>query len=309
MPTAGWSLSSPPARAAHAEPDQAERLRLIIITGLSGAGKSWAIKCFEDLGYYCVDNLPTTLIPTFAELCAHSTRRIARIALGVDIREREYLHSVVEVLGELRAAGYQTEILFLEASEESLVRRYHETRRRHPVSSGSLLDGIREERKLLANLRELADRVIDTSQITVHDLRQRLVELYGDAAPPGLSLNLLSFGYKFGVPYEADLVFDCRFLPNPFFVDSLKAHDGRTAAVRQFVTEQPEGRELITRLRDFLGFLLPRYQKEGKAYLTVAIGCTGGRHRSVALVEELKDFGAGHGLAVSVTHRDVDRAG
>ena len=302
-------MSSPPARAAHTEPDAGERPRLIIITGLSGAGKSWAIKCFEDLGYYCVDNLPTTLIPTFAELCAHSTRRIARIALGVDIREREYLHSVVEVLGELRGAGYFTEILFLEASEEALVRRYHETRRRHPVSSGSLLDGIREERKLLANLRELADRVIDTSQITVHDLRQRLVELYGEAATPGLSLNLLSFGYKFGVPYEADLVFDCRFLPNPFFVDSLKAQDGRTAAVRQFVTEQPEGRELITRLRDFLGYLLPRYQKEGKAYLTVAIGCTGGRHRSVALVEELQDFVESHGLPVSVTHRDVDRAG
>lgn len=302
-------MSSPPARVAHAEPETGERPRLIIITGLSGAGKSWAIKCFEDLGYYCVDNLPTTLIPTFTELCAHSTRRIARIALGVDIREREYLHSVVEVLGELRGAGYSTEILFLDASEEALVRRYHETRRRHPVSSGSLLDGIREERKLLANLRELADRVIDTSQITVHDLRQRLVELYGEAAPPGLSLNLLSFGYKFGVPYEADLVFDCRFLPNPFFVDSLKALDGRTPAVRQFVTEQPEGHELIARLRDFLGYLLPRYQKEGKAYLTVAVGCTGGRHRSVALVEELRDFVESHGLAATVTHRDVDRAG
>ena len=302
-------MSSQPARTGLPEPEAGERLRLIIITGLSGAGKSWAIKCFEDLGYYCVDNLPTTLIPTFAELCAHSTRRIARIALGVDIREREYLHSVVEVLGELRGAGYLTEVLFLEASEETLVRRYHETRRRHPVSSGSLLDGIREERKLLANLRELADRVIDTSQITVHDLRHRLVELYGEAAPPGLSLNLLSFGYKFGVPYEADLVFDCRFLPNPFFVDSLKAQDGRTAAVRQFVIEQPESRELMARLRDFLAYILPCYQKEGKAYLTVAIGCTGGRHRSVALVEELRDFVESQGLPVSVTHRDVERAG
>jgi RNase adapter protein RapZ len=301
-------LSSPPARLVHREPETGERLRLIIITGLSGAGKSWAIKCFEDLGYYCVDNLPTTLIPTFAELCVHSTRRITRIALGVDIREREYLHSVVEVLSELRGAGYLTEVLFLEASEEALIRRYHETRRRHPVSSGSLLEGIREERKLLANLRELADRVIDTSRITVHELRQRLVELYGEAAPPGLSVNLLSFGYKFGVPYEADLVFDCRFLPNPFFVEGLKAQDGRALAVRQFVVEQPEGRELITRLRDFLAYLLPRYEKEGKAYLTVAIGCTGGRHRSVALVEELQGFVGEQGIPVTVTHRDVDRA-
>ena len=302
-------MSSPPARPPHPEPDAGERVRLIIITGLSGAGKSWAIKCFEDMSYYCVDNLPTTLIPTFAELCAHSTRRITRIALGVDIRERQYLHSVVEVLAELREAGYLTEVLFLEASEEALVRRYHETRRRHPVSSGSLVDDIREERKLLANLRELADRVIDTSQITVHDLRHRLVELYGEAARPGLSVNLLSFGYKFGVPYEADLVFDCRFLPNPFFVEGLKAHDGRISAVRQFVVEQPEGQELVTRLRDLLAYLLPRYQREGKAYLTVAIGCTGGRHRSVALVEELREFVASQGVAVTVTHRDVDRVG
>jgi UPF0042 nucleotide-binding protein len=302
-------LSSPPARLVHREPETGERLRLIIITGLSGAGKSWAIKCFEDLGYYCVDNLPTTLIPTFAELCVHSTRRITRIALGVDIREREYLHSVVDVLSELRGAGYLTEVLFLEASEEALIRRYHETRRRHPVSSGSLLDGIREERKLLANLRELADRVIDTSRITVHELRQRLVELYGEAAPPGLSVNLLSFGYKFGVPYEADLVFDCRFLPNPFFVEGLKTQDGRALAVRQFVVEQPEGRELITRLRDLLAYLLPHYEKEGKAYLTVAVGCTGGRHRSVALVEELQGFVEEQGIPVTVTHRDVDRAG
>jgi RNase adapter protein RapZ len=303
------SLSSPPARPVRSEPEARERLRLIIITGLSGAGKSWTIKCFEDMGYYCVDNLPTTLIPRFAELCAHSTRRIARIALGVDIREREYLHSVVEVLGELRGAGHHTEVLFLEAAEEVLVRRYHETRRRHPVSSGTVLDAIHEERKLLANLRELADRVIDTSQITVHELRQRLVELYGEAAPPGLSVNLLSFGYKFGVPYEADLVFDCRFLPNPFFVEELKAQDGRTPAVRQFVVEQPEGRELIGRLRDLLAYLLPRYQKEGKAYLTIAIGCTGGRHRSVALVEELRGFVDDQGIPVQVTHRDIDRAG
>jgi UPF0042 nucleotide-binding protein len=302
-------LSSPAARPARAEPGAGGRLRLIIITGLSGAGKSWAIKCFEDMGYYCVDNLPTTLIPTFAGLCAHSTRRIERIALGVDIREREYLHPVVEVLGELRAAGHDTEVLFLEASEQALVRRYHETRRRHPVSSGTLLEGIREERKLLTNLRELADRVIDTSEITVHELRRRLVELYGEASAPGLSVNLLSFGYKFGVPYDADLVFDCRFLPNPYFVEGLKAQDGRAPTVRQFVVEHPEGRALVARLQDLLGYLLPRYQKEGKAYLTVAIGCTGGRHRSVALVEDLRGFVEGQGIPVQVTHRDVDREG
>src|SRR5262249_35835360 len=179
-------------------------IRFVVITGLSGAGKSYAIKCFEDLGYYCVDNLPTTLIPTFAELCAHSTREIRRIALGVDIREGEYLKPVAEVLGQLRARGYATEVLFLEASEESLVRRYHETRRRHPVSP-TLLDGIRAERRLLAQLRELADRVIDTSHITVHQLKQMLVELYGEPESRlGLNVALVSFGYKFGVPYDAD---------------------------------------------------------------------------------------------------------
>jgi len=284
-----------------------ERLRFIIITGVSGAGKSYAIKVFEDIGYYCVDNLPTTLIPTFAELCAHSTRQIRRIALGVDVREGEYLKPIAEVLAHLRARGYSTEVLFLEASEETLVRRYHETRRRHPVSA-TLLEGIRAERELLAQLRELADRIIDTTHINVHQLKQMLVELYGDeAARVGLSVHLVSFGYKYGIPYDADLVFDCRFLPNPFFVEGLKARDGRAPEVRRFVFESAEGREFLARLRDLLGYLLPRYQREGKAHLTIAVGCTGGRHRSVALVEELRDFVEARGLPASVAHRDCDR--
>lgn len=295
-----------PRGAERAEP---ERLRFIIITGLSGAGKSFAIKVFEDIGYYCVDNLPTTLIPTFAELCAHSTRQIRRIALGVDIREGEYLKPIAEVLAQLRARGYSTEVLFLEASEETLVRRYHETRRRHPVSS-TLLDGIRAERELLAQLRELAGRVIDTSHINVHQLKEMLVELYGEHEPRlGLNVHLVSFGYKYGIPYDADLVFDCRFLPNPFFVEGLKAKDGRASEVRRFVFDQGEGRGFLDRLRDLLGYLLPRYQREGKAHLTVAVGCTGGRHRSVALVEELREFVEAQGLATAVTHRDCDREG
>jgi UPF0042 nucleotide-binding protein len=299
-------VPSDPEPRTHYEAKR-ERLRFIIITGLSGAGKSYAIKVFEDVGYYCVDNLPTTLIPTFAELCASSTRQIRRIALGVDIREGEYLKPIAEVLALLRTRGYTTEVLFLEASEESLVRRYHETRRRHPVSS-TLLDGIRAERELLAQLRELADRVIDTTHINVHQLKQMLVELYGEQEPRhGLNVHLVSFGYKFGIPYDADLVFDCRFLPNPFFVDGLKALDGRAADVRRFVFDQEEGRELLGRLRELLGYLLPRYQKEGKAHLTIAVGCTGGRHRSVALVEELREFIEGRGLNTTVAHRDCDR--
>jgi UPF0042 nucleotide-binding protein len=285
----------------------AARLRCIVVTGLSGAGKSYAIKCLEDMGYYCVDNLPPTLIPTFADLCAQSTRGISRIALGIDIRAGEYLRPLAEVLSQLRARGDATEVVFLDASEEALVRRYHESRRRHPIG-GALLDSIRAERKALADLRELADRVIDTSHITVHQLKQTLGELYGEPTPHvGLRVNLVSFGYKYGVPYEADLVFDCRFLPNPYFVQELKAHDGRAPEVRQFVFEQAESRELMTRIEELLAYILPLYQREGRAYLTIAVGCTGGRHRSVALVEELRGFFEKQGAPLTVTHRDVDR--
>ena len=290
-----------------ADGPEGPRLRFIIITGLSGAGKSYAIKCFEDMGYFCVDNLPAALIPTFAELCAHSTRRIDRIALGVDVRAGEYLGPVGEMLSQLRARGDETEVLFLEASEEALVRRYHETRRRHPIS-GTLLEGIRGERALLADLRELADRVIDTSHITVHQLKEALLDRYGRRdVRTGLSVNLVSFGYRYGVPYDADLVFDCRFLANPFFVPELKALDGRAPAVREFVLSDAESREFLARVQDLLGYLLPRYQHEGKAYLTIAVGCTGGRHRSVALVEELRPFIEREGFTPAVTHRDVDR--
>jgi UPF0042 nucleotide-binding protein len=286
-----------------------DTLRFVIITGLSGAGKSYAIKCFEDMGYFCVDNLPTTLIPTFADLCVQSTRKIRRIALGVDVREGEYLVHLVGILQELRARGHPTEVLFLEAGDETLVRRYHETRRRHPLAGeGNVLEGIRAERKAMANLREVADRIIDTSQLTVHQLKELLVETYGrESVRPMLSVALVSFGYKYGIPYDADLVFDIRFLPNPHFVEELRSLDGRDPAVREFVVGHPESRQLLDHLQDLLRFLLPLCQREGKAYLTVAIGCTGGRHRSVALVEELRPFLEGLGSPPIVTHRDLYR--
>ncbi len=286
-----------------------DTLRFVIITGLSGAGKSYAIKCFEDMGYFCVDNLPTTLIPTFAELCAQSTRKIRRIVLGVDVREGEYLVHLVEILRELRAKGYPTEVLFLEAGDEALVRRYHETRRRHPLAgNGNVLEGIRAERKAMADLREIADRIIDTSALTVHQLKALLVETYGrEGVRPTLSVTLVSFGYRYGIPYDADLVFDVRFLPNPHFVEGLKSLDGRDPAVREFVLGHAESRQLMDRLRDLFRFLVPFYQREGKAYLTIAIGCTGGRHRSVALVEELRGFFEELGVPPTVTHRDLYR--
>lgn len=287
----------------------AEPIRFVIITGLSGAGKSYAIKCLEDLGYFCVDNLPTTLIPTFAELCANSSRGIQAIALGVDVREGEYLVNMVETIQELRSRGHRVDVLFLEASDETLVRRYHETRRRHPLAGeGNVLDGIRAERKALAHLREIANRVIDTTSLTVHQLKDQMVHSYGpQAAKGGLTVSLVSFGFKHGVPYDADLVFDVRFLPNPHFVDRLRALDGRDPAVEEFVMSFSESRELLSRLEGLLKFLLPLYEREGKAYLTVSIGCTGGRHRSVMLVEALRSFLTGLGLSPIVRHRDLDR--
>jgi UPF0042 nucleotide-binding protein len=283
-------------------------LDFVVITGMSGAGKSYAIKCFEDMGFFCVDNLPTTLIPTFADLTSRSIQQIRRVALGVDVREGEYLSHLLDAIGELKSRRHSVEVLFLEASDEALVRRYHETRRRHPLAEGNVLEGIGAERKAMANLREIADRIIDTSSLTVHQLKALLIELYvAPKARPGLAASLVSFGFKHGIPFDADLVFDVRFLPNPHFVEALRPKDGRDAEVRDFVFKHEQSGELMTRLKDLLTFLLPCYEREGKAYLTVAIGCTGGRHRSVAFVEELRGFLGGLGFAPTVVHRDVER--
>jgi UPF0042 nucleotide-binding protein len=284
-------------------------IAFVVITGLSGAGKSYAIKCFEDMGFFCVDNLPTTLIPTFADLVARAETRRGRVALGVDVREGEYLSHFLEALGGLRQRGHSVEVLFLEAGEEALVRRYRETRRRHPLApDGNVLDGIRAERKALSTVREVADRIVDTSALTVHQLKDLLVEAYvAPKARPGVAVSLVSFGFKHGVPIDADLVFDVRFLPNPHFVESLRPLDGRDDRVREFVLKHEESRELLRRISDFLGFVLPAYQREGKAYLTIAVGCTGGRHRSVALVEELRPFIDGLGFTPTLVHRDLDR--
>jgi UPF0042 nucleotide-binding protein len=281
----------------------------VIITGLSGAGKSHAIKCFEDMGFFCVDNLPTTLIPTFAELITRSRQDMQRVALGVDVREGEYLSHLLEALHELKRRGHNVEVLFFEASDEALVRRYHESRRRHPLGTeGNVLDAIRAERKAMAHMREIADRIVETSSLTVHQLKALLGELYvASGSRSGLTASLVSFGFKHGIPFDADLVFDVRFLPNPHFVEGLRPLDGRDERVRDYVLGHPEARELLERLRELLRFLLPFYQREGKAYLTVAVGCTGGRHRSVTFVELLRHFLEGLGHSPTVVHRDIDR--
>ena len=287
----------------------ADPITFVVITGLSGAGKSHAIKCFEDMGFFCVDNLPTTLMPTFADLVARAGDRRDRVALGVDVREGEYLSHLLDALIALRQRGHAVEVVFFEANEEALVRRYRETRRRHPLApDGNVLDGIRAERKALTTVREVADRIVDTSSMTVHQLKDMLIEAYVTPKErPGLAVSLVSFGFKHGVPFDADLVFDVRFLPNPHFVEGLRPLDGRDPRVREFILKHDDSRELMRRLEDFLGFVLPAYQRERKAYLTVAVGCTGGRHRSVALVEELKAFMDRLGFDATVAHRDLDR--
>ena len=278
---------------------------------MSGAGKSQAIRCLEDLGFFCVDNLPPSLIPTFADLCAQSERRIDRVGLVMDVREGGFLDQVFDTLVVLRRAGHPVEVVFLDTSDEGLVRRFTESRRPHPLAPhGSVLEGIRAERQLLARLKATADLVIDTTPLTIHELRKVLTSAFQpEAGPPArLAISLLSFGYKYGLPFDADLVFDVRFLPNPQFQSDLKDLTGRDPGVIAFLEAQPLTGQYLKAARDFLAFNLPHFMQEGKAYLTVAIGCTGGRHRSVYVADRLAEWIRGQGQEVAVRHRDRDRA-
>jgi len=284
--------------------------RLVVITGLSGSGKSLAAKCFEDLGYFCVDNLPAGLIPPFSELIQRGGEQFPLAALVVDARERGLLDQVPGMLGDLRTANIPLEVLFFECSDDVLKRRFSETRRPHPMStpSGTLELAIQAERDTLAPLRNIADRVIDTSAYTSHQLRSFLTNAYGGTAEAGApSVNVESFGFKYGVPAQVDLLFDVRFLPNPYFVDELRHRDGRSTEVQAFLAQTELPSKFMAHLEDFLDFLIPLYTAEGKAYLTVAIGCTGGKHRSVALAEQLGQYLGRRGHPHSVNHRDVGK--
>jgi UPF0042 nucleotide-binding protein len=284
-------------------------LKVVIVSGLSGSGKSTAIHVLEDLGYYCIDNLPVVLVQRVLELCEHSVHGMNRVALGIDLRERQFFADSSRVIDELRAGGYRVEVLFLDAADEALLRRFSETRRPHPLGgTEGPTAGVRRERDLLINLRERADRILDTSALTVHQLRDELRRLYGEGAVADqLTILLVSFGYKFGVPADVDMVLDARFLANPFFVDELRPYTGCDPAVASYVLDRPETREFLGRAGGLLEFALPLYRREGKTYFTLAIGCTGGRHRSVALVERLRATLAGGGYRVRVQHRDMQR--
>jgi UPF0042 nucleotide-binding protein len=280
----------------------------IILTGLSGSGKSQAIRALEDLGYFCVDNLPTTLIPTLAKLSLRAGGDIEKVAIVVDVREGGFLSSFPQVFRRLRKVPRLNPVLiFLEASHAALVRRFSETRRPHPLAQNrSVSEGIRAERARLNAIRDMADEIVDTSDMTVHELRHFFMGLSRDRARARLVITLLSFGYKHGVPVDADLVFDVRCLPNPHFVPALRRRTGRDRAVAAFMEKDASARAFMDRLEDYLRYVVPYYIAEGKSYLTVAIGCTGGRHRSVMIAERLKRaFADFDGARVRVRHRDI----
>ncbi|MFQ5657204.1 MAG: RNase adapter RapZ [Candidatus Methylomirabilales bacterium] len=284
-------------------------MEFIIVTGMSGAGKSTAIKTLEDLGIFCVDNLPASLIPTVAELCAHSEWRIERVAFVIDVREREFLGPLQDVLPTLREQGHAVRILFLEADDHVLLRRFSESRRPHPLApQGSVLQGISLERQRMAQLKAGADMVLDTGDLTIHDLRRLLVSTFrDDRRDSKTAITLVSFGYRYGLPPEADLVFDLRCLPNPHFHEELRPLTGCDPRVAKFLLEDPTARSYLNQLWDFLRFTFPYYLHEGRAYLTMALGCTGGRHRSVTAAEYLARKFESEGREVVIRHRDIDK--
>jgi RNase adapter protein RapZ len=286
-----------------------DRLNIAVVTGLAGSGKSVAIRALEDRGFFCIDNLPVRLIPQFVELCEGYGEGIQRIALGVDLRASQFLQSWPEVLAGLRRDGYCVDVLFLDASDEVLLRRFSETRRPHPLAGdGSVQEAIGRERKALEGMRALADKVIDTSALNVHELKREIDDQFSQSSDPRrMNLFLTSFGYKYGTPPDADIIMDVRFLPNPFFVHELRDKKGLEPDVEEFVLKREETNGFLERLYTLLEFALPYYVQEGKSSLTVALGCTGGRHRSVVLVEELKRRLQAKPFRIHVKHRDIDK--
>ncbi|GIP46154.1 nucleotide-binding protein YvcJ [Paenibacillus sp. J45TS6] len=283
---------------------------LIIITGMSGAGKTIAVQSLEDLGFFCVDNLPPVLIPKFAELIVQSNGKIGKVALVIDLRGREFFTALSESLNYIKDQfTIHCEIMFLDAQDSVLVQRYKESRRRHPLApEGMPLDGIRLERKMLEELKNSATQVLDTSNMKPAQLKEKIISRFSHLESHMLSVNVTSFGFKYGIPIDADLVFDVRFLPNPHYIEHLRPNTGQNSDVYEYVMKWPETQAFLTKLLDMLHFLIPQYRKEGKSQVIIGIGCTGGKHRSVAIAEYLgKMLGASETESVVVSHRDADR--
>ena len=282
-------------------------MRFVIVTGLSGAGKTETTRSLEDMGYFCVDNLPPKLIPKFAEACKGG--HIEKVALVIDIRGGIFFDDLFESLYYLKNNEYEYEILFLDANDEVLVKRFKEARRSHPLSpEGRVINGINEERLKLRKIKNRADIIIDTSKYKIRDLREKLNAYYGDniEVEKKISVNVLSFGFKYGIPVDSDLVFDVRFIPNPFYIPELKQLSGRDEPVKKFVLEQEETKEFLNKMEDMLKFLVPNYSKEGKTQLIISIGCTGGRHRSVAIANAIHEMLLRNDINSRIEHRDIE---
>ena len=283
-------------------------MRFVVVTGMSGGGKSTALRMLEDVGFYCVDNLPVTLIEKFVELIATPGGEVTKVALGLDVRADQAFEDVQKILEKLKANGYSFEILFMEANDKTLLKRYKETRRVHPLSpDGRIEDGIKKERKILSDIREKSDYVIDTSNLLTRELKEELERIFvQNEEYNSLMVTILSFGFKHGIPADADLVFDVRFLPNPFYIDELKYKTGNDKEVQDYVMSFPEAHSFIDKLVDMIEFLIPNYVKEGKYQLIIGIGCTGGKHRSVTLANELYKRMKNQGdYGLKIDHRDV----
>ncbi len=284
-------------------------LQVVVITGLSGSGKSTAIRALEDIGFFCVDNLPVVLLPEFLSIQSVPAKGVSQVAMVMDLREQEFLEKYPQIFVQLREKGYRIEIIFLDASDEALLHRFSETRRVHPLAPrGSVLEGIRLEKEKLAPLKKMADRVIDSSSCNVHQLKDIIQKHFLAAATKSLIVQVGSFGYRYGLPVDADMVLDVRFLPNPHFDDELRPFDGHNTRVRDYVLNTDVGRAFTEKLMDFMDFLVPQYEKEGKSRFTIAIGCTGGHHRSVVIANLLGAHLAGKDYFVNITHRDIGKA-
>ena len=284
------------------------KMRFVIITGLSGAGKTHALRCLEDFGYYCIDNMPPVLIPKFAELCNNSQGKLDKIAVVCDIRSGDMFSQLFDALDEMKKNGYTYEILFMNADDHALIKRYKETRRKHPLSiKGRLADAIALERRLLEDIYKHADNIINTTNYTQKQSRAELSAIFeGDDRAP-ITINVLSFGFKYGLPLDADMVFDARFLPNPYYVEELKGHTGLEECVSEYVMKYEQSKKFLKMMCDMVDFLLPQFVEEGKKHLVIAIGCTGGKHRSVTLTEALKNHLKDNGNYAEAIHRDYKR--
>lgn len=280
--------------------------KISIITGLSGAGKSQALKTLEDLGFFCVDNLPLVLLPKFADLCLEMGGKLRNVALGIDVRAGESIATLDKVLDAIKKKKIKYRIIFFTANDSTLLHRYSETRRRHPLGR-RVIDGIQKERRLMEQLLPLADKEIDTSYLTVGELKEILAREMEVSPVKKMTVSLQSFGYKYGIPLDADLVIDVRFLPNPNYVPSLRSKTGQDAAVRKYIQRQKAYRDFFNKFSRLIGFLLPNYIREGKSYLTIAVGCTGGHHRSVFVAESTAQYLNRQKYAVQIYHRDIDR--